>query len=139
MTEEQTYFDERNVKVTNVRAVIGSNTYAMNNIDTVQMTKAQPSLALMILLVVFGVALILIGILADIGEEIIRWILLVMIGPAFIFIGGGMYYERQQKESYSVRISSTSGEQNVLTSTDTAFILSVVDAMNDAIVSASQT
>lgn len=127
MAQELTVYQDANIHVTNLRAMLQGKTYAMANITSVSMFTHYANKTPGIIVAIFG-ALLFLALLAS--RE--------MVGCAFIFGGGliavGVAYAISQKNHYWVRIGSASGEMNALSSHDRDYILRVVSAMNDAIV-----
>jgi len=124
--KEVTVFEEGSVKITNLRAIFGTKTYAISNITSVNRRKRPPSNA-SIWWIIVGVLLSLIG-LFSLREF---WGSLVL-GLAIIVAGAYSFYN--SKTVYIVKIGSASGESNVLESHDQIYIKRIVEAMNEAIV-----
>ena len=129
MTEnnENIILEEGNVKITNLRAVIGAKTYAMSNVTSVNMgTKATSNAPL---------SIILIGIILIIGSYVIGFRDSVgCLAVALLLIVVGVYLAKNAKTTFIVRIGSASGESNILEAQDKAYIKRIVDALNEAIV-----
>lgn len=125
-TGETTILEEGNVKITNLRVIIGTKTYSMSNIASVSMGK-NDSKGILPFIVIAGILSALIG-LIDLKENM-QCLTLGML----MVIGGGIGIANS-KTKYIVRIGSASGESNILESHDKATIKRVVNAMNEAIV-----
>jgi hypothetical protein len=118
---EQVFFEQGNVKVTNARFIVDSQTYAMNGVTSVKCNTVPPSR---------GGALIAIGI----------GVLILLVADGFgkllglLIAGAGGWFLSRQKSTHSVYLSSASGEVQALSDTDESFISSVVHALNEALI-----
>ena len=123
---ENTILEDGNIKITNLRAIMGSKTYAMSNVTSVSLVKRDPSSA-PILWAIVGVLFVLISFFSfrDFYGCFLLGLLLAV---------GGVLGARNAKPTYLVQIGSASGEMKLLGSTDKAHIKKIVDAMNEAIV-----
>jgi len=127
--EETTFYSDSLVRVTNARLMIGQTTYAMLNITSVMTAKENPS-------IVGPVLLLTIGAICFIGGLSGGWSSGgVTLGFLMVGIGGGWLKERL-KPKYHLRISSSSGEANVVTSKDKQTIEKMVQAVNEAMIGA---
>jgi len=120
---EQIIFEEGNVKITNLRAIIGSKTYAMSNVTSVGLGRQNPSRFFPVTLIVVG------GLYALFGQN--GWSSLV--GGGLIVVWGFLVL-RSAKPTFIVKIGSASGEMKALSSQDKAHMRRIVDAVNEAIV-----
>jgi len=125
-TGEITILEEESVKITNLRVIIGTKTYAMANVASVSMGK-NDSKGILPLIVVAGILSALIGFI-DLKEN------MQCLTLGVLMVIGGVLGIATSKTKYSVRIGSASGESNILESHDKATIKRVVNAMNEAIV-----
>lgn len=116
--EENSFFDEGGVTVTNARFIVSAQTYAMSGITSVKSIKESPSIKGPIILCILGLFLF--------KEVPIGAIILVAIAIAWFILN---------KPKYSVVLSSASGEAEALTSKDSDFISRIVNAINEAIIS----
>lgn len=123
---EVVYYAEGAVHVSNARVVLGSTTYAMANITSVALAEQPASKKPGIALAVVGV---LIG-LCSLGSQ--SAILGVVFG--LVLLGVGIALLVNAKPQYVVRLGSSSGETNGLTSPNRDYIVKVVSAINEAIV-----
>jgi hypothetical protein len=135
---EQVILEEGQVRITNLRAILGPKTYAMSNITSVTMAKSQPGTCLPFALLLGGAALLALFLLSAYSAlssprttDAPSWILLV-VGAISLAIG--IIVHRGAKPDYIVKIGSASGESNALSSRDRASIERIVGAMNQAIV-----
>lgn len=115
--EEQIFFDEGGVKVTNARFVTFGKTQALSGITSVSTLVRKPSRFGPVLLIIIGMCT-------------------VAASPVFGFlmIALGILWLMSQKSVYIVQLESASGVSNALESKNQDFIFRVVDALNDAIV-----
>jgi cbb3-type cytochrome oxidase subunit 1 len=120
---------EKDVKITNERAIIGTKTYAISEVTSVSMDVNEPKLFLPIFFIVIaGVCSVLIA-LSDMREysEFLTTSL-------YLGIAGLLFFIFSQKTKYSVRIRSASGELKVLETFDKEHVERIVKALNEAIV-----
>lgn len=120
---------EKDVKITNERAIIGTKTYAISEVTSVSMDVNEPKLFLPIFFIVIaGVCSVLIA-LSDMREysEFLTTSL-------YLGIAGLLFFIFSQKTKYSVRIRSASGELKVLETFDREHVERIVKALNEAIV-----
>jgi hypothetical protein len=118
--DEQVFFEHGNVKVTNARFIVGSQTYAMNGVTSVKSSVTPPSRGGLIIAIVVGL-LMLAG---PVGMK--------LLGVGLIAFAAWML--SQQKSLHAVFLSSASGEVQALADTDDAYIDGVVHALNEALV-----
>jgi hypothetical protein len=123
---EMTILEEGNVKITNLRAIIGTKTYAMSNVTSVNLSKKTESNA-PVFLILGGILIGIIG-LTNVRDYMGCLILAVLL------VGGGILASKTAKPTYMVQIGSSSGESNILESQDADHIKRIVASMNDAIV-----
>ncbi len=116
MAEEKVFFDEQGVKVTNARFVSVGKTHSMSGVTAVSSYVNKPNRKPPIIVAVAGAII-----------AIFHWI-------GFVLIAGAVAWWILQKNTYSVMLSSASGNQDALTDKDSAFIQRVVTALNDAII-----
>lgn len=123
---ETTFLQEGLVKITNRRALIGTTTYSMADITSVNVTKRARS-GRPLWLVATGTVLVLWSIVDQTGyyrEFFNIGIALILVGFAVLVIS---------KPTYAVQIQGRWGKYNILRSTDPSFIQRVASAMNHAI------
>jgi hypothetical protein len=121
---EKQYYRDEEVLITATRVVIGSATYTLANITSVQSATNYPN-ALSFLGVVLA------GLLIAITGLNVAWPC-GFIG--LVFIGGGIYSLITVAATFAVRIGSASGESNVLSCRDEQRVDQIVAAINLAIV-----
>jgi hypothetical protein len=125
MSDEKTFYsDETGVRVTSARLIIENTTYAMANVASVRSAVEDPNRLGPVILIALGV----LGVAAEISDR----------GAALVFgivlLGGGIAWLVTQKPTYHVRISSSSGEADALSSRRKDYIDRVVQAINEAII-----
>ena len=119
--DEQIFFEERDVKVTNARFIVAAQTYAMNGVTSVKCSITPPNRSGAFIAIVIG---LLVALGADGGGK--------LIGLAMA--AAGVWYLTQLKAVHSVYLSNASGEVQALSDPDETFIGSVVRALNEALV-----
>lgn len=119
--EETTIMKEGDVTVTNARLIFAGQTYAMSGVTSVKMFEQKASKAPAIFAFLIGGGL-----------------LLSMSMGGFIFgallCAAGYWLWKAAKNTYQVRLATSSGEATALSSKDRPWIERVVTAINDAIV-----
>jgi fucose permease len=127
MGEEIAVYQDENIHVTNLRAMLQGKTYAMANVTSVSMFRQAGNTAPGVVAAVIG-GFMLLGAAADSelrGCFLVFGLIILVIGIAIL---------ASTKDTYWVRIGSASGETNALSSTNRDYIQRVVNAMNEAIV-----
>jgi len=129
---EMSFLEANGVTVTSARVVIGSTTYAVANITSVRPLLVKPNrageVALSVAAVLFGLIALM---MRRVDEPIAGLWFVASIGcavPAAI-----LWFSRRPK--HAVHLKSSSGESKVLLGADPAWIHTVVDAINQAIIS----
>lgn len=122
---EHIFFEDKSVKVTNARAIVSGKTYAMANITSVSVF-TEPARRNGC-----GVALIVLGALFCLFLFYKETLSVGVMGVLAIIFGLML---RGTREKFFVRLTSSSGEANVLESHDRGYIERVVAAVNEAIV-----
>ena len=119
------YSDDRGVRITNTRAIVGTTTYAMANITSVSMSEKPANRKLGIVVAILG--LIILAITYQLGSS---------GGVIFgvILLGLGILIAAIVKPTYTVRIGSASGEADAVSSNDKKYIQAIVRAMNEAFI-----
>ena len=119
---------EKDVKITNQRAILGTKTYAISEIASVSIDVNEPKLFLPIFFIVIaGVLSVLIAV-SDMREysECLNT-------GMYIGIAGSVLFILSRKTKYNVRIKNASGEMKVLEAFDKDHVERVVKALNEAI------
>jgi hypothetical protein len=116
--EEQVFFDNNGVRVTNARFVVDENTYSIRNItSTAAFSQPQKWLA--------AVVLGLVGLVA-LANSVMVALIFFAIAALFFYVGRPVHY---------VRLHTSGGEVKAVKSNDIEYVKQVVSALNDAIVS----
>jgi Family of unknown function (DUF6232) len=120
------YSDQKGVRVTDKRVVIGNTTYSMASISSVSTKVEEPSRSGSVLCIAIGVGLVIAGLSRQRSGG------LVILGVfAALF---GYFWYRGCKPRWHLRISSASGESTPLSSTNKEWIASIAQAINEAII-----
>lgn len=122
---EMVYLQNRDVTITDTRAVMGGKTYAMANVTSVAMVKIAPDNSGGCVWGGIGVAVLVVGIAAQSFYPI-------LIGA--LIVGAAWLIASQKKPKFLVRITAASSESNALWAHDPVYIQTVVDAVNQAII-----
>jgi hypothetical protein len=124
--KEIAILQEGPVKITNLRMLIGTETYKLSNITSAKFAK-QPKSKRPLLFVIVGVLLVLWSAFEETGSfgEFYN------IGMTLIIVS--VVFFSLSKPVYTVQIEGTSGERNILNFTDLSFVKRIVDAVNMAI------
>jgi hypothetical protein len=121
------YSDQKGVRITSARLIVGNTTYAMLNVSSVSMTVTKPSLFWPVTLVLVGAAIML----AALSHSRAATSLLV-VGALLALVGVVAW--RGSSPTYHVRISASSGESTALSSSDKGYVEKVIRAINEAII-----
>src|SRR6266542_1837548 len=124
---ETTALQEGPVKITNLRMLIGTETYKLSNITSAKFAKQAKSKS-PFLFVIVGVLLVLWSIFdqtRSFGELYNIGIVLIVASIVFFLLS---------KTVYTIQIEGASGERNILNSTDLSFVKRIVDAVNTVVV-----
>lgn len=131
-SEEATIFRDIGIKITNLRAVFGSQTYAVSDIAAVETKSISASGCVPAGLVLFGLFLIVGGAVGDSADDIQVKAVIMTLGMLLLF--GGILMAFIPESSYAVQISTTSGEIKAFTAFDTSYVDQIVSALNSAII-----
>jgi len=139
MSEEATIYEKGDIKITNLRAIFGTKTYSISNITAVEMQKTPASTGCASLIAVVGAALVVWQIITLVTTSRYAFKAGLTSPWTLIFIGaimliGGIAMSRMEKPSYSLKITTASGEISATSSEDKELVKNVTDALNDAIV-----
>ena len=125
---EITILKEGNVKITNVRAVIGTKSYAISNITSVSMHVNEPKMFLPVFFTVnMGICSVLIGI-----SNMEAYAQCLQTG-LYASITGILLFLISRKTKYSVHITGTAGELRILEANDKDYVERIVHSMHQAI------
>lgn len=120
--EEKIFFNQGNVSVSNSRFIVDGQTYAMNNVTSVKSGVVKPNRLGSIIIGLIGLAMVLSGS----GGVLIGGLVLLAIA-VLSWMGN--------KKQYTVLLHTSSGENQALASPDESYIRTVINSLNDAIVS----
>ena len=123
--DETIIFDEGGVRITNLRAMIGTNTYPLSKITFVSRQKREPGSA-PYWWSLLGALLLLVGFL-----DMNRFREILILGLIIFF--AGTYTIRRARTMYVVRVGSAGVETNIFQSEDEEYIRRIVEAMNQAL------
>jgi hypothetical protein len=129
---EQTFYEDGEVKVTNLRAIIGSKTYAISNVFSVSLSRKDPSGCLPLIVLFLGICAGIGSFYEFYNKDIVDAIVFFILGVVFIILS--IRAMRSLKSTYFIQINSASGEINALGSQDEVYIRKIIDAINQAIV-----
>ena len=133
---EDTFLNEAGVTVTNSRFIVPAQTYAMSGITAVKSQRNESSRICPVVFIALGVGVIL-SILSDPsthGTYGINIGLIVGVGIGIVIVALGIFWLLSLKPTFSVVLSSASGESTALTSKDSEYISRIIEAINNAII-----
>ncbi|MCL1114691.1 DUF6232 family protein [Shewanella basaltis] len=119
--EEKIFLDKGKVVVSNSRFIVDGQTYAMSNVTSVKSGVIEGSHSQTFILILIALACFAAG---TIGFFM-----------AVIFFGLAYYNAKQVKNTYTVILNTSAGENKALSSHDQAYVSTIIAALNDAIVS----
>jgi hypothetical protein len=126
MAEETSFYtDQKGVRVTDKRVIVGNITYALANITSVSTAVEKPSLTGPILFIGIGILLLIGSASAQSGVTAFFGVLLLILG---------VVWYRGCKPTWHLKISSASGEATPLQSTNQQWISSIAQAINEAMI-----
>lgn len=113
------FYQDGNVTVSQSRFITNSKTYAMRNISSVHIFEIVASRKLPVIMILIGFFMLF----SD-SARIVGFIIIALgVGALFLI-----------KNEFAVRISTNSGEANSIVSKDRAYIQTIVNALNEAII-----
>jgi hypothetical protein len=125
MTDETTFFQSGEVTVTNARFIVGTQTFAMRSITSVQGVETPASYTALVFLILVGVYLAITGFPSFIGLAIV----------GVFLVSGGIWLCFRQRPTYAVVLRTAGGEVTAYQSNDRDYIFQVIQALNDSIIS----
>ena len=133
--EEETFFDRDGITVTQTRFIVHGETYTMQGVTSIRrgVEVEEQSKGCPIGLIVIGGISVLAGFISF-SESVGAGIFTLLIGGAIIFGGVKWYQSKKTITTYTVTLSSASGEKRALAREDQAFIDQIVAALNKGIV-----
>ena len=124
MSTEKIYFEQGDITITGARFVIGSKTFAMRNITSVQIVENESKAAIPGYLILIGIAMTGIG-FAGSHKDIAF--------AGLVIAAAGVYSAWNQKSTFSVVLTTAAGEVSAYTSEKREFIATIVQALNRSI------
>ena len=123
---ERTFYEDATVKVTNMRFIVGEQTYVMRNITSVKPYRIAASTIIPFLIILGAVVFLGIGASnrGDSGSIALGGIMLVL--GIVILLG--------LKTKHFVMLTTAGGEVRALESTNKDYIAEIVEALNSAII-----
>ena len=119
--DEKVFFEYEGVQVTNARFKVDDQTYAIRNITSTAAWTQPQKWVLPLLLALFVVAL-LTG-----GKDGVG------VGVFFLLLAAGLFW--MGRPMHFVKLNTAAGEVKALKSNQKEYVLKVVNALNDAMVS----
>lgn len=119
-TNEEVFFDEENILITNSRLVINGKTYAMNLINSVHVDEKKESNGCA------AISFIILGLLLLNSSFWILGIIFILLGIIFMF--------SSTPSKYFLIINTASGDNSALESSDLSHISSIKNSIEKAIV-----
>ena len=131
--EEKVILSDGPVKISNLRAIINSKTYAMSNITSVKVITKEPSTGFPTILLIAGILFTVLALApAYTGHFSNTPWTLVLFSIAIGVVGFAAL--KSAKPSYIIQIGSSSGETDAMITPDQAQAKKIGDALNTAIV-----
>ena len=125
MAEESTYFKSGNIAVTNARFVVGSQTFAMRGITSVQGVETPVSYVIPVLISLLG--LVLAVNLFRNGSSV------GIVG--ILILAAGIWMAVRQKPTFAVVLRTAGGEVTAYKSRNRDHIAQIIRALNEAMIS----
>lgn len=123
---EHILFESPGVMVSNTRFRVNEQTYAINGVTSVQAVIETPSMKGPLILGAVGIVFVVGGLAGPqpVGAVVMAVIILVL----------AVFWSTRLKPTYTVVLHVASGEVKALSSKDSPYIRSIVDALNNAII-----
>ena len=131
MGDENIFFSQGNIYISNSRISIGGTTYSTANITSVSIKKTPAKAGCAISLLVIGGIGIITGFSALGNNREMAYSSFLVWG---VVIAAGLFWLSRQKPTFHVLLASASGENEALSSKNEELIGQVTDAVNNAIV-----
>ncbi len=125
MAEESTFFQSGGITVTNARFIVGAQTFAMRGITSVEGVEHPPIVIWTIIFVVVGLLMALNLFAGNYGIGVFGLLIFAV----------GIWLRTRQRSKFSVVLRTAGGEITAYQSPDREFISSIIQALNQAIVS----
>ena len=110
--EEKVFYDKGNIKITSSRFIVSGQTYSLSNISSVKMGRENHNMEAFVLM--------LAGLLS----------LVFVVGIFILALAVWLFYQKK----YKVLITTSGGENDVLSMKDENTVRNIVEKLNDAIV-----
>lgn len=120
------YSDNNGVRVTNTRFIVGSSTFPLQGITSIQSIIIPVNRSPAVLIFVIGLGLVIGGASSRNGGA------MVVLG--ILLCAFGVYWYNKVKDSYGVQITTSAAESKPLTSKNQDYIENVTRALNEAII-----
>ncbi|MCK4665371.1 hypothetical protein KAU33_01395, partial [Candidatus Dependentiae bacterium] len=132
---EKIYYEDKDVNITNLQAIIMEEIYQITDITSVDLKSKPPNYAIAIFSAVVGAFLMLCGYLftMDTGNKDAMIILIVMVALGVILVVNGFVVGFTLKKSYIVKICCASIETDAMLSLNKEYIQGIVDSIKQAI------
>jgi len=114
--EEKTFFDDGLVRVTNARFIVNNQTFIISNITSVASQTNPANRTIPLFLILLGIPLIYVS------------------GIGILLIISGLLRAYSAKPVHHVVLRTSSGESKAISNDQIAYVRSIVDAINEAIV-----
>jgi len=125
-TEPTYYSDEKGVRVTKTRLIIGNATYAMAHITSIKTAGKPANIIPGIILAIIGVSIILFSITQhNMAMVTVVGVVILILGILWIFLS---------KPTCMLQITSASAETESLISKEQAYIDQIARAVNEALI-----
>jgi hypothetical protein len=142
-----TFLNEPGIVVTKTRFMVHAQTFALANISSVSSRRIPARTGGFVLLFAVGALLALVGVglvaagfrpeeqtaVEQVTAELMGGVIMAFIGLGLSIMA--IMYIRNAKDSFAVVLNTAGGEVKTCHSKDADFILRIVNALNDAIVS----
>lgn len=124
-TAESIFFQSGDITVTNARFIVGSQTFAMRSITSVQGVEIPARYGGPIILVFFGILIALFSFNDALGLAIFGILIIVI----------GVWLAIRQKRAFAVVLRTAGGEVTAYQSRDRNHISQIIQALNESMIS----
>jgi hypothetical protein len=125
---EITILEEADVKITNLRAAIGTKTYVLSDLISVRMTKESSMVGCLTVALFSG------GLLLGLFSFVSATYNLEYCLAAFIILAAALVVALLAQPNYILQIRNASGKSDILQSMDEDYLRRIVDAIDEAMV-----
>jgi hypothetical protein len=125
MAEEQVYFQQGEISVTNARLIVGVQIFALRMVTSTRAEQENPSRVWPAILILAGVSVFV--------ANLIPFNLGAILGLA-IFVAG-IWHAVRSKPTFSVVLTAAHGEVTAYRSKNREFVSQIIQALNKAIAS----